>query len=96
MSSASPGHPQSQPQRPRILRIAGCSAALLVVAGWVCLGLGLKWKSHDLVTWYFGAHFGAFIIGMMSFDKVGGLSAVVAALTMVGWFVWFGAHPVGG
>lgn len=86
--------PSTQAPRPRILRVAGCFAALLLVTGWVCLALGLLGKSYDLVTVYFCAHFGAFIVGMMSFDKVGGISAILAALTMVVWFIWMGTHPV--
>ena len=88
--------PSSPPHRPRILRVAGCFAALLLVTGWVCLALGLSFKSYNLVTVYFSSHFGAFIVGMMSFDKVGGISAILAALTMVAWFVWMGTHPVAG
>ena len=67
-------------------------AASLLFIGWVSfpfvvLGIGRRLPTSI----FFWSHLGAFVIGLTSFERLGGLSAGLAALTLTGWLAWASA-----
>jgi hypothetical protein len=76
-------------KRPRILRVFAWIAVSLLLLGWVCLPFVFRGGSGDLLSYIFlSSHFGAFVIGLSSFGRLGGIAAGLAALTLTAWLTW--------
>jgi hypothetical protein len=87
---------ESKRSRPLVFRMLAWIAAFLLVAGWICLplvfrGVGGSLPAH-VFLWF---HTGAFVIGLSSFGRIGGISAGLAALTLTWWLAWASGLSVG-
>lgn len=83
--------------RAPILRVLAWIAASLILIGWVLLpfvflGIGGSNPTH-IFLW---SHLGAFVIGLSSCERLGGISAGLAALTLTGWLAWANALSAAG
>ena len=81
-----------KPIRLPVLRVFAWIAALLLIVGWASLLLGFYAIGHSFPTYiFFPSHLGALVIGLASFQPLGGISAGLAALTLTVWFSWASA-----
>ena len=86
-----------KPIRPPVLRVLAWIAASLLVIGWVCLPFVFLSLGRSLPSSiYFWSHLGAFIVGLCSFERLGGISAGLAALTLTLWLAWSSALSAAG
>jgi hypothetical protein len=59
---------------------------VLLLAGWALIPFVFYGGSGDLFPILcFWSHFGSFVIGISSFDRLGAISAGLSVLTMIGW-----------
>ena len=87
---------QSHPQRPWIL-----SCLAWIAAGWFLVGLvGLlaSFVLHggDGVYVFFGCHLAAFVIGLSSYERLGGICAGLAAILLILYVAWASAMGAAG
>ena len=72
-------------------------AASLLGIGWVVLPLVFLGTGGILPSGvFFWSHLGAFVIGLSSFERLGGISAGLAALTLTLWLSWASALSAAG
>ena len=90
-------HAEVKPIRPPILRVLAWIAASLLLIGWVALPFVFLGIGRRLPTYiFFWSHFGAFVIGLSSCERLGGISAGLAALTLTVWLAWASALSAAG
>ena len=83
--------------RPPILRVLALLSALLLFIGWVAVAFVFLGMAHGLLTHiFFWSHFGAFVIGLSSCERLGGISAGLSALTLTLWLAWASALSAAG
>jgi hypothetical protein len=83
--------------RPPILRVLAWIAASLLIAGWIFLPFVFLGTGGSLPTGvFFWSHLGAFVIGLASFERLGAISAGLAALTLTLWLAWASALSTAG
>jgi hypothetical protein len=86
-----------KPIRPPVLRVFAWVATSLLLIGWVSLPFVFLGTGHSLPTSiFFCSHLGAFVIGLSSFERLGGISAGLAALTLTTWLAWASALSAAG
>ena len=86
-----------KPIRPPILRVLAWTAALLLVTGWVFLPFMFLGTGGSVPTGvFFWSHLCAFVIGLSSCERLGGISAGLAALTLTLWLAWASALSAAG
>lgn len=78
-----------KPIRPPILRVLAWIATSLLVIGWIFLVFVFLGAGRSLPFYiFFWSHFAAFVIGISSCERLGGISAGLAALTLTAWLAW--------
>lgn len=88
---------ETKPNRPPVLRLLAWLALSLLVIGWmalpfVFLGIGRGLPSAI----FFWSHLGAFVVGLSSLERLGGISAGLAVLTLTAWLAWASAVSAAG
>lgn len=77
---------ESKPARPRILRVLAWAAAMLLLVCWGSIGAAIYGVGGHLLNYIFlWSLVGAFVIGLSSCEPLGGISACLSALTLIGW-----------
>lgn len=84
-------------KRPRILRVLAWGSFVLLCLGWSCLLLTPWGGASDLPYKLFWlTQFGAFVVGLSSCERLGGICAALAALIMIGMIAWGSAMAAAG
>ena len=75
-----------------MLRVLAWIAASLLVTGWTFIPFVFIGIGGNLLTGvFFWSHLGAFVIGLSSCERLGAISAGLAALTLTLWLAWASA-----